>query len=193
MPTSPPTSRQNARFACAPADPRDVHRPLAAHENVEAEMVWREERTVTASVALHFNKAMFILEPTPLTRSLARKRVHVCEYPDGRIKIRYAERVLPYRVFDKMRQVNQAAIVDSKQLGAALAMVHAIQAASPHHLKRNNNEPARSSGSVGVFAPSAPVAAKIDRRRLCTPKLKRGPRLSNEELLARRLGEYVRL
>ena len=67
------------RFACAPADPRDVHHPLAAHENVEAEMVWREERTVTASLALHYNKAMFILEPTPLTRSLARKRVHVCE------------------------------------------------------------------------------------------------------------------
>lgn len=130
------------RVACAPADPHDVHRPLAAHENVEAEMVWREERTVTASLALHFNKAMFILEPTPLTRSLARKRVHVCEYPDGRIEIRHGERVLPYRVFDKMRQVNQAAIVDNKQLGAALAMAQAIQVAAPHHPKRNNNETA---------------------------------------------------
>lgn len=185
-------ARHNARFACAPANPRDVHRPLAAHENVEAEMVWREERTVTASLALHFNKAMFILEPTLLTRSLARKRVHVCEYPDGRIEIRHGERVLPYRVFDKMRQVNQAAIVDNKQLGAALAMAQAIQAAAPHHLKRNNNEPARSSGSVGVFAPPSPAAGKIDRRRLCTPKLKRGPRLSKEELIARGLGEYAR-
>lgn len=185
-------TRHNARFACAPANPRDVHRALAAHENVEAEMVWREERTVTASLALHFNKAMFILEPTLLTRSLARKRVHVCEYPDGRIEIRHGERVLPYRVFDKMRQVNQAAIIDNKQLGAALAMAQAIQAAAPHHPKRNNNEPARSSGSVGVFAPPSSTAGKIDRRRLCTPKLKRGPRLSNEELIARGLGEYAR-
>lgn len=185
-------ARHNARFACAPADPRDVHRPLGVHENVEAEMVWREERTVTASLALHFNKAMFILEPTPLTRSLARKRVHVCEYPDGRIEIRHGERVLPYRVFDKMRQVNQAAIVDNKQLGAALAMAQAIQAAAPHHPKRNNNEPARSSGSVGVFAPPSSTAGKIDRRQLCTPKLKCGPRLSNEELIARGLGEYAR-
>src|SRR5436305_420669 len=185
-------ARHNARFACAPADPHDVHRPLAAHENVEAEMVWREERTVTASLALHFNKAMFILEPTPLTRSLARKRVHVCEYPDGRIEIRHGERVLPYRVFDKMRQVNQAAIVDNKQLGAALAMAQAIQVAAPHHPKRNNNEPARSSGSVGVFAAPSSTAGKIDRRRLCTPKLKRGPRLSNEELIARGLGKYAR-
>ncbi|MBB3349690.1 ISNCY family transposase [Sphingomonas sp. BK069] len=185
-------ARHNAHFACAPADPRDVHRPLAAHENVEAEMVWREERTVTASLALHYNKAMFNLEPTPLTRSLARKRVHVCEYPDGRIEIRHGERVLPYRVFDKMRRVNQAAIVDNKHLGAALAMAQAIQAAAPHHPKRNNNEPARSSRSVGVFAPPASSPGKSDRRRLCTPKLKRGPRLSNEELVARGLGEYVR-
>lgn len=186
-------ARHNARFACAPADPRDVHRPLAAHENVEAEMVWREERTVTVSLALHFNKAMFILEPTPLARSLARKRVHVCEYPDGRIEVRHNERVLPYRVFDKMRRVNQAAIVDNKQLGAALAMARAMQEVRPHHRKRNNNEPARSSGSFTIFAPpQQPDTAKVDRRRLCTPKLKRGPRLSDEELIARGLGEYVR-
>jgi hypothetical protein len=96
-------------------------------------------------------------------------------------------------VFDKMRQVNQAAIVDSKQLGAALALAQAIQAATPHHRQRNNNEPARSSRSVGVFAPKPAVTGeKIDRRKLCTPKLKRGPRLSNEELIARGLSEYAR-
>lgn len=68
-----------------------------------------------------------------------------------------------------------------------------IQAATPHHRQRNNNEPARNSRSVGVFAPKpAPPGDKIDRRRLCTPKLKRGPRLSNEELIARGLGEYTR-
>ncbi|MCH3765178.1 hypothetical protein LZC20_09905, partial [Campylobacter coli] len=62
-----------------------------------------------------------------------------------------------------------------------------------HHRKRNNNEPARSSGSFTIFAPSPqPDTAKVDRRRLCTPKLKRGPRLSNDELIARGLGEYVR-
>ncbi|WP_066721605.1 ISNCY family transposase [Sphingomonas pituitosa] len=146
--------RHNAQFACPPADPRDAHRPLAPHENVEAEMVWRVERTVTAALALHYNKAMFILEPTPLNRTLARKRVHVCEYPDGRIEVRYGDQALPYRVFDKMRRVNQAEIVENKRLGAALAMAHALQSANPHHRQRNNNAPARSSQSVGVFAPS---------------------------------------
>lgn len=186
-------ARHNERFACPPRERIDAHRPLASHEDVEAEMVWREERTVTAALALHYNKAMFILDPTPLARSLARKRVQICEYPDGRIELRHGERALPYTVFDKMRQVNQAAIVDSKQLGAALALAQAIQAATPHHRQRNNNEPARSSRSVGVFA-SKPttVADKVDGRKSCTPKLKRGPRLCNEELIARGLGEYAR-
>ena len=92
-----------------------------------------------------------------------------------------------------MRQVNQAAIVDSKHLGTALAMAQAMQAANPHHRKCNNNEPARSSASFGLYAQAPqPAGEKIDRRRLCRPKLKRGPRLSNEELIARGLGDYVR-
>ncbi|WP_066717898.1 ISNCY family transposase [Sphingomonas pituitosa] len=144
--------RHNAQFACPPADPRDAHRPLAPHENVEAEMVWRVERSVTGALALHYNKAMFILEPTPLARTLARKRVHVCEFPDGRIEVRNGEVVLPYRVYDKMQRVNQAEIVENKRLGAALAMAQALQSANPHHRQRNNNAPARSSQSVGVFA-----------------------------------------
>nr|WP_244305216.1 ISNCY family transposase [Sphingomonas aquatilis] len=186
-------ARHNERFARPPRVALDAHRPLTPRDDVDAEMVWREERTVTKSLSIHFNKAIFILDPTPAARSLASKRVQICEYPDGRIEVRHNHRALPYTVFDKMRQVNQAEIVDSKRLGAALAMAQAMQEVRPHHRKRNNNEPARSSGSFTIFAPSPqPDTAKVDRRRLCTPKLKRGPRLSNDELIARGLGEYVR-
>jgi hypothetical protein len=167
--------------------------PLAPSDDVDAEMVWREERTVTKSLSIHFNKTIFILDPTPAARSLAGMRVQICEYPDGRIEVRHNHRTLPYTVFDKMRQVNQAEIVESKRLGAALAMAQAMQEVRPHHRKRNNNEPARSSGSFTIFAPPPqPDPTKVDRRRLCTPKLKRGPRLSNDELIARGLGEYIR-
>lgn len=186
-------ARHNERFARPPRVALNAHRPLTPRDDVDSEMVWREERTVTKSLSIHFNKAIFILDPTPAARSLAGKRVQICEYPDGRIEVRHNHRALPYTVFDKMRQVNQAEIVDSKRLGAALAMAQAMQEVRPHHRKRNNNEPARSSGSFTIFAPSPqPDTAKVDRRRLCTPKLKRGPRLSNDELIARGLGEYVR-
>jgi hypothetical protein len=47
---------------------------------------------------------------------------------------------LPYRAFDKILQVNQAAIVDNKHLDAALIMAKLMQEQLPAQ-KRNNNEP----------------------------------------------------
>lgn len=170
--------RHNKQFAKPAFDPRDLHRPLAPHENIEAEMVWREERTVTASLTLHYNKALFILEPGKVSSALARKRVQVCEYPDGRIEIRHQGNALPYRVFDKMRQVNQAAIVDNKYLDAALETARLIQETTPHHRQRNNNEPARSSQSFGIFAKPAatPDMSEAKGRPRGRPPLARGPR-----------------
>jgi hypothetical protein len=133
-------------------------------------MVWREERSVTKALTLHYNKALFILEPSAVSRSCIGKRVTVCEYPDGRVEIRYGAHVLPYRVFDKIRQVNQAAIVDNKQLGAALAMAQVLQAQMKPR-KRNNNEPCRRSQPAHMFP--APDAPKFDRRRLGLNALKK--------------------
>jgi hypothetical protein len=137
---------------------------------------------------------MFILEPSPASQALARKKVDVCEYPDGRLEIQHEGTALPYRMFDKMRRVNQAAVVDNKHLDAALALARTIQQVQPHHTKRNNNEPARTAQSAGVFKASSPASSgqKLDRRTLGNSRLKRGPRLSNEELVARGLGEYAR-
>lgn len=189
--------RHNARFAKEPFNDKDLHRPLAAHDDVDLAMTWREERTLTAALTLHYNKIMFMLEPTEAASKLARKRVTIFEYPDGRLEIRNGDQVLPYSVFDKMRRVNQAAIVDNKQLGAALEMARLMQEMAPHHRKRNNNAPKRRSQEANLFeAPAAtasePEAAKVDRRTLGRPKLKRGPRLSNDELIARGMGQYAR-
>jgi hypothetical protein len=197
--------KHNARFARAPFNDKDLHRPLAAHDDLELAMVWREERTLTAALTLHYNKVMFILEPTELARSLARRRVDVVEYPDGRLEIRHGGEALPYRVFDKMRQVNQAAIVENKHLGAALELARQLQAQARHHRKRNNDAPARRSQPGHIFPeaifPEAvlgsaeqkpPKTAKVDRRTLGLQRLKRGPRLSNEELIARGLSEFIR-
>src|SRR5258707_8593567 len=60
---------------------------------------------------------------TGIARSLARKRVTVIDYPDGRLTIRYNGVDLPYRTFDKRPQVNQAAIVENKRLGPILAYI----------------------------------------------------------------------
>jgi hypothetical protein len=78
---------------------------------------------------------MFILEPSdqakpaPGTEQGAAigKRVSVVDHPDGRLSIRYNGVELAYHTFDKLRQVSQAAIVENKRLGAALAFIREEQ------------------------------------------------------------------
>ncbi len=156
--------RHNQRFAKPPFDVRDLHRPLAPHDDLGREMVWREQRKVTAALTLHYNKAVFILEPTEVSRPLAGKRVDVCEYPDGRLEIRHGEHVLRYEMFDKIRQVNQAAVVDNKHLDAALTMAKLIHEQLPAR-KRNNNEPSRRSQPHTLFPAPAPENAAVKRKR----------------------------
>lgn len=133
------TDRVNQRFAAPAFDSRDLQRPLEPHNDLTEKMVWREQRTVTSALTLHYNKTMFILEPCALTRPLTCQRVTVCGNPDGKVDIQHERRVLPCNVFDKMRRVTQPAVVDNKHLDAALALARQMQATAPHHRQRNNS------------------------------------------------------
>ncbi len=116
--------KYNARFAKAPFDDRDVHRALVVgHDDLDDAFAWKEERTVSVNLTLQYDQVLFILEPTGIARSLARKRVTVIDYPDGRLALRHKGVDLPYRTFDKRPQVNQAAIVENKRLGPILAYI----------------------------------------------------------------------
>ncbi len=80
-------SHSNARFAKAPLDDRDVHRALVAgHDDLDDAFAWKEERTVSVNLTLQYDQVLFILEPAGIARSLARKRVTVIDYPDGRLR-----------------------------------------------------------------------------------------------------------
>jgi len=114
--------KYNARFAKVPFEDRDVHRTLViGHDDLDDAFAWKEERTVSVNLTLQYDQMLFILEPTGIARSLARRRVTVIDYPDGRLAIRYKGVDLPYRTFDKRPQVNPAAIVENKRLGPILA------------------------------------------------------------------------
>ncbi|MBX8785569.1 ISNCY family transposase, partial [Ochrobactrum sp. GRS2] len=72
----------NARFGKLPRNPKDMHRPLAAHENLDGALCRKEVRTLSQSLTLRYNKVLFILEPTEIAKRLARQKVIVCDYPD---------------------------------------------------------------------------------------------------------------
>src|SRR4030081_822854 len=89
----------NERFAKAPFDERDVHCPIAGHADLDDAFAWKEERTLSMNLTLQYDQVLFILEPTGVARSLARKRVTVIDYPDGRLVIRHNGVDLPYRTY----------------------------------------------------------------------------------------------
>ena len=96
----------NARFAKAPFNDKDLHRPLANNDNLDDCLSWQEERTVSASLTLQYDKVVFILEPSDLTRALARNRVTVVDHAGGRLVITHKGVSLPYLTFDKLQQVD---------------------------------------------------------------------------------------
>ena len=113
----------NARFAKAPANNKDLHRPLRAGDDLDDAFAWKEERTLSQALTLQYDKIMFILDPSEPAKTAIGKRVTVVDYPDGRLAIRYQGVELAYRTFEKLRQVDQGAIADNKRLSAVLAMI----------------------------------------------------------------------
>jgi hypothetical protein len=119
--------------------PTNSGRPLRVGDDLDDAFAWKEERTLSRALTLQYDKLMFILEPSDQATAAIGKRVTVVDHPDGRLSIRYNGVELAYHTFDKLRQVSQAAIVDNKRLGAALAFIREEQ------LRR---EPERRSGTA---------------------------------------------
>ena len=139
----------NARFAKSPVSDRNAHRPLTERDDLDEVFAWKEERTVTRSLTLQYDQTLFLLEPTEVTRPLARQRVTVCDYPDGRLAIKHKGRELPYRVFDKRPRVNQAAVVENKRLGPVLAYIAERQ--KDLDMSRSRKAPSRRGQAAGLF------------------------------------------
>jgi hypothetical protein len=144
----------NQRFGRAPANAKDLHRPLSMLDDLDEILAWREARTVTKDLVLHYDRMMLLLEPTALARSLVRKTVEVVNYPDGRFAVRHASTDLPFRVFDTIATVAPGTVVESKRLGEVLAYVRAQQAAYPTNQRRG--APGRTRAVNNLETPGRP-------------------------------------
>jgi transposase len=151
----------NRRFGRDPANAKDLHRPLAQADDLDEILAWREERTVTRNLTLHYDRMLLLLDPTPLARGLARKKVQVVNYPDGRFAVQFAGTALGFKVFDKIQTVQPGAIVDNKRLSAVLEQVKAQQAAYPARQQRGHV--ARRRPPNNLEAPGLPSKGRAAR------------------------------
>src|SRR6202030_2708336 len=92
-------TKHNARFGRDPLNAKDLHRALTSSDDLDEILAWREERTVTLNLTLHYDRMMLMLDPTPFARGLARKKVEVVNYPDGRFAVQFNGTALDFRVF----------------------------------------------------------------------------------------------
>lgn len=123
----------NRRFAKAPRHDFDVHRPLEIDDDLTAFFTWREPRRVSKSLTVQYDKVLYLIEDTELSRRAIGKYIEVWHYPDGRKELRLNGTALPYSTYDRLSEIDQGAIVDNKRLGRTLEFIKLVQD------KRDNN------------------------------------------------------
>ena len=121
----------NARFAKAPFNDKDLHRPMAPRDRLDEAFTWRAERTLSQALTLQYDNILFMIEPSEFAQGAIGQRVEVVDFPDGRLEIRHKGRSMPYRTFDKVRRVTETAVIENKRLGGLLALIKQSQEAGP--------------------------------------------------------------
>lgn len=140
--------KHNQKFAKPAANPKDIHRELDEYDDLDQIFTWQEERTVSNSLTIQYNRILFMLEPNQATNELRRERVTVYDYPDGQFKITHNGVELPYSVFDKVQQINQGEVVSNKRLGAVLDFA---TKQAENLTKRSKRGPKRHGQSSSLF------------------------------------------
>ena len=97
----------------------------------------QKQRRVTAQLAVHHTRTMYLLEPTEEAKAAACKQVTVVEYEDGGVSIRYRGIPLVVRPFHKDGCVTQASTVESKLLSGALTEIRKRQQQRQQELVRS--------------------------------------------------------
>ena len=160
--------RFNARFAVAPARPRDLHRPLLnlAPDRLRAILCRRELRHVGQQLTLSFERKLIMLEQNEATIGLAGQYVDTYVFADGRLEVRWKGLSLPYRAFDKDQRIDQAAIVENKRLGEVLAFIkrQQDQRAAPRLLTKSERRGYQKTGRKSPGRKSI-IERAIEQRR----------------------------
>lgn len=80
----------NRRFARAPMNHHDAHRPVQSSEVLSEVFTWQEERTMTRNLVVHYQRRSYLIVPSPESLGFAGRRVCLYEAADGQVEIRCA-------------------------------------------------------------------------------------------------------
>jgi hypothetical protein len=151
----------NKRFAKPARNGFDAHRPVRSDEDLELIFAVREPRRVSHSLTLQYDKVLYLLADTPVSRLLIGKYIEIYEYPDGRIEPRANGTALPYTVYDRLSEIDRGAIVENKRLAHVLQIAQAVQEQRDN--RRSGSVPARTNRGVEAVLRKAAPGKKAQR------------------------------
>ncbi|HBY0509221.1 TPA: ISNCY-like element ISKpn21 family transposase, partial [Klebsiella pneumoniae] len=117
----------NRRFGKVPRHDFDVHRAVEHDEDLGLIFTVREKRKVSKSLTIQYDKMLYLIEDSELSRRAIGKYIDVYHYPDGRKELRLNGTLLPYSTYDRLSEIDQGAIVDNKRLGRTLEFISLVQ------------------------------------------------------------------
>jgi len=130
----------NRRFAKPARNDFDAHRAVRPDEMLDPIFTVREPRRVSHSLTVQYDKVLYLLTDTPVSRRLIGKYIDVYEYPEGRIEPRADGAALPYTAYNRLSEISNGAIVENKRLGHVLQIAQLIQ-------EQRDNRPSKAAPS----------------------------------------------
>lgn len=120
----------NKRFAVAPRDPADAHRPwTATPEALDEALARREERVLSKALTFSSGGTKYCVRTSGPGTALRGARVTLLHFMSGGMSVRYKERVLPVTAYG--RYPVPASAEDEKTIDARLDAVVAAARATP--------------------------------------------------------------
>lgn len=133
----------NRRFAKAANYPKDLHRKGRENkQELDDIFSWQETRKLSKSLTFQYDKVIYLIEPTEENSRLTHEHVKVLDYPNGEIAILYGHRKLEFKIFDKLKSIQQTQIVDNKRLGQVLKFAQQKQEEFEQQQKRTRSKKA---------------------------------------------------
>ncbi len=113
----------NRRFARAPRSEHDAHRPLQPSDDLARIFTWQETRLVSKSLALNYQRVLYVLDPNEAARAARGQRIGIEEREDGSLSFWHGEHELLATAFPKDQATRQADVVENKRLSAVLDFI----------------------------------------------------------------------
>ena len=108
----------NARFAVAPRETEDAHRPLLPQDDLARILTVQETRVLSKNLTVQYNKVIYQIQTARPTYALRNAQVVVRENRLGEVMIEYKGKPLPYTIYREQARIGE--VISSKQIDMVL-------------------------------------------------------------------------